>query len=167
MTLKETLTLFEYDAWATDRTLDSVSSVPRDRYLEDLKSSHGGIHGTLVHVYGSNMVWLHRWKGSSPSSSASAAEIADLGSLRAHWALYRTELNNYLGSLSEADITAVLTYKDLKGNPRSEPLLQQMQHLVNHSTYHRGQVVTMIRQTGSQPTATDLIMFYRTRQRTS
>ncbi len=56
-----------------------------------------------------------------------------------------------------------MSYNDLRGNPQAEPLFQQMQHAINHATYHRGQVVTMMRQVGAKPAATDLIVFYRTR----
>jgi uncharacterized damage-inducible protein DinB len=163
MLLQEVLALFEFDAWAADRTIESVSSVPEQRYLEDLKSSHGGIHGTLVHIYGSNMVWLHRWKGSSPFRPVTVSEIPNLQNLKNHWKECQADLNSYLGTLNESKLNSILSYSDLKGNPQSEPLFQQMQHLVNHASYHRGQIVTMLRQIGSKPIGTDLIMFYRTR----
>jgi uncharacterized damage-inducible protein DinB len=165
MMLQEILALFEYDAWAIDRTLESVSSIPEGKYLEDLKSSHGGIHGTLVHIYGSNMIWLQRWKGGSPLASITVNEIPNLESLKSHWKEYRADLDSYLANLDDAKLVGSLSYSDLKGNRQSEPLFQQMQHLVNHSSYHRGQIVTMLRQIGSKPIGTDLIMFYRTRQR--
>ncbi len=163
MLLQEILALFEFDTWAADRTIESVSSVPEQRYLEDLRSSHGGIHGTLVHVYGSNMVWLHRWKSDSPFEPVRVSEIPTLGVLKNRWMEYQADLNGYLGTLNEAQLNGFLSYNDLKGNPQSEPLFQQMQHMVNHASYHRGQIVTMLRQIGSKPIATDLIMFYRTR----
>ena len=163
MTLQEILALFEYDKWAMDRTVESVSSVSEGKYLQDLKSSHGGIHGTLVHVYGANMIWFQRWTGGSPSVSATVATIPNLVSLKSHWDEYQTDLGIYLQNLSEEKLIASLSYKDLKGNQHSEPLFQQMQHLINHSSYHRGQVVTMLRQIESKPIGTDLITFYRTR----
>ena len=164
MTLEEILTLFQYDEWATDRIFESVSSLSEAKHQENLKSSHGGIHGTLVHAYGADMIWLQRWKGSTPSASFTAEEIPNLESLKIRWKEYRTSLNNYLRSLTEAKLQAPLSYSDTKGIKHSEPLLQQMQHLVNHSSYHRGQIVTMLRQLGGKPQATDLIMFYRTRK---
>ena len=163
--LQDILALIEYDAWASDRTLESVSFVPEGKYLEDLKSSHGGIHGTLVHIYGSNMIWLQRWKGSSPSASVNVKEIPNLESLKNHWKQYHADLDSYLGNLDEATLNGSLSYSDLKGNRQSEPLFQQMQHLVNHSSYHRGQIVTMLRQIGLKPIGTDLITFYRTKPR--
>ena len=161
MTVSEALTLFEYDSWATDRTLESVSSLSEGKYLEDLKSSHGGIHGTLVHIYGADWIWLQRWKGTSPSGSVTTDEVPNLESLRARWKRHREELDAWLRNLSEARIVAPVSYRDLKGNPHAEPLVQQMYHCINHSSYHRGQVVTMMRQSGSKPIGTDLIAFYR------
>jgi len=163
MLMQEVLALFEFDSWAADRTIESVSSVPEQRYLEDLKSSHGGIHGTLVHIYRSSMVWLHRWKGSSPFKPVTVNEIPSLETLKNLWKAYHADLNGYLGTLNESRLNGFLSYSDLKGNPQSELLFQQMQHLVNHASYHRGQIVTMLRQIGSKPIGTDLIMFYRTR----
>ena len=161
MTLAEILSLFDYDEWATDRTIESVSSLPGEKYQEDLKSSHGGIHGTLVHIYGADMVWLHRWKGTSPSASAKVEEIPDLEALKIRWKEYRINLGNYLRSLTEGKLAAPVSYSDMKGIQHAEPLYQQMQHRINHSSYHRGQIVTMFRQLGGKPVGTDLITFYR------
>jgi uncharacterized damage-inducible protein DinB len=161
MTRQEIVTLFDFDTWATERTVESVSSLAEGTYLEDLKSSHGGIHGTLVHIYSANMVWLQRWKGGLPSTHVSVDDIPSLASLKARRAEYMVELDDFLANLTEARLSAALAYQDLKGNKHSEPLFQQMQHVVNHSSYHRGQIVTMLRQVGAKPVATDLIAFYR------
>ena len=162
MTLQEILTLFQFDEWATERTLESVSNLSDGKYHDDLKSSHGGIHGTLLHIYSADMIWFQRWKG-TPSSTSVVQEIPNLDSLKTHWKEYRISLNNYLRSLTEEILTAPLSYADSKGNKHAEPLYQQMQQVLNHASYHRGQIVTMLRQLGGKPQATDIIMFYRTR----
>ncbi len=163
MTVAETMVLFEYDQWATDRTMESVSTLPGATYFSDLKSSHGGIHGTLVHLYGASAVWLARWKGTSPPRLAGVSEVPDMASLRDAWKRYRADLGGWLADLTEEKLAAPLSYLDLKGNPQAQPLYQQVQHCLNHATYHRGQVVTMLRQAGGTPAGTDLIMFYRAR----
>ena len=163
MKLQEILDLFQFDEWAAGRTLESVSSVPEAKYLEDLKSSHGGMHGTLVHIYTSSLIWLQRWQGNTLPGPVTRVEIPNLESLKSHCREYRDRLGAYLANLDEEALNRPFSYSDLKGNRQSEPLFQQMQHLVNHASYHRGQVVTMLRQIGSKPTGTDLITFYRTR----
>jgi uncharacterized damage-inducible protein DinB len=164
MSLEEILTLFQYDEWATKRTIESVSPLPEELYKRDLKSSHGGIHGTLVHIYGADCLWLERWKGNSSFASIGTDQISGLLSLNDRWEEYREKLHAYLVNVSDSKLSASLSYTDTRGNNHSEPLYQQMQHRVNHSSYHRGQIVTMLRQLGGKPLATDLIMFYRTRK---
>src|SRR5687767_12035235 len=161
MTVKECKALFAYDRWATNRLLETVATLPEDQYGKDLGSSFGGVRGTLVHIYGADWVWLQRWRGNSPSALIKQEEIPTLQMLKQRWEELRTELDGFLGSLTEEKLQASLNYKDIKGNPYSLPLYQQLQHRINHSTYHRGQIVTFLRQLGAKPQATDLILYYR------
>ncbi len=163
MTLTEIRTLSEYDDWATERTLESASSLPESKYQENLKSSHGGIHGTLAHVCWADGLWLSRWRGSPPPGLA-ADEMPTLDSLKGQWRLFRVDLQTFLGGLSDSKLAAPLLYSDTKGNRHEEPLYQQMLHRINHSSYHRGQVVTMLRQIGHKPIGTDMIAFFRERR---
>ena len=161
MTTAEILALFAYDHWARERTLQSVAPLPEALYLENLKSSHGGIHGTLLHLFGADTRWLQRWMGGTPSAFPTAEEIPTLHALRSRWQEYRARLSSFLGGLTDAGLHAPVSYADSAGNRHAEPLYQQMQHSVNHASYHRGQVVTMLRQLGAKPIGTDLITFYR------
>ena len=63
--------------------------------------------------------------------------------------------------LPSADLDRVVEYHNTKGHAFSNPMWQMLQHLVNHGTYHRGQITTMLRQLGATPLTTDLIAFYR------
>ena len=164
MTISEIFTLFQYDEWATERTLESVSNLSDGKYHDDLKSSHGGIHGTLRPHIQCEYDLASALEGKLPMSSSNAQEIPNLDSLKAHWKEYRISLHNYLRNLTEDILIAPLSYADLKGNKHAEPLYQQMQQVINHASYHRGQIVTMLRQLGGKPQATDLLLFYRTRQ---
>jgi len=65
--------------------------------------------------------------------------------------------------LRQEDLDRVLEYKTMKFGVYKNPLWQSLQHVVNHGTYHRGQVATMLRQHGAQPIPTDLMHFYRER----
>ena len=162
--MQDILTLFEYDEWATARTLESVSAIAEETYLQDLKSSHGGIHGTLVHLYSAGRIWLQRWRGNAGARHVTVEEIPALGLLRRRWSEYREDLKGYLAVLTESTLDAPLSYNDMRGNRHSEPLVQQMLQVTNHATYHRGQVVTMLRQVNGKPAATDLIAFFRVKQ---
>ncbi len=161
MTVEEVRVLYEYDAWATNRTLDTVSGLSDEIYGKDLKSSHGGIHGTLVHIYGADQIWLDRWNGLPTSALPTVDDIPTFASLKEHWSVYRNELGMFMQRLDDAHLQVPLTYKDTRGNQYTQTLYRQLLHRVNHASYHRGQVVTMLRQIGAKPQGTDLIAFYR------
>ena len=86
-----------------------------------------------------------------------------MDSLRSHWEPQEKALIDYVGNLKQADLDRVYEYKTINYGMYSNPLWQSLQHVVNHGTYHRGQVATMIRQHGLKPIATDLMHFYRKR----
>lgn len=162
MTVADILTLYEYNYWANHRTLESVAQVPPGEYLRDSGSSHGGLHGTLVHIMGAEEIWLRRWKGVSPATFYSPPDFPTYEDLCNRWEMIETEMMGFCRMLkSDEDIRRAVEYKDLKGNPYSQPLWQLMQHLVNHSSYHRGQIATLLRQRGLKPQGTDLVAFYR------
>jgi uncharacterized damage-inducible protein DinB len=162
MHVRDLHSLYEFNSWANTRTLQSVESLSPADYARDLGSSHGGVHGTLVHTMGAEDIWLKRWQGESPARFYSAADFPTFKEVRERWAALDASLLTFVRYLAaDADAQRIVDYRDLKGNPYSQPLWQLMQHLVNHSTYHRGQVVTMLRQLGATPASTDLVAFYR------
>ena len=67
----------------------------------------------------------------------------------------------FIATLDEARLHAPLSFNDMSGNPYSDPLVRLMQHVVNHGTYHRGQVTTLLRQAGGEPVSLDMLYFFR------
>ncbi|HYR87851.1 MAG TPA: DinB family protein [Terriglobia bacterium] len=152
----------EYDEWATNQLLDAAAKLDPANFRKDLGTSFQSVHGTLVHLYGAQLVWLARWKGSNPGGLITAEQVPTLAELRDRWAGLYLELRDYIRPLTSDQLNAPLPYKDLSGNPWAQLLYQQIQHLMFHSMYHRGQVVTLLRQLGQTPPHTDLILYYRT-----
>ena len=161
MTQKEIETLYDYDEWATTRTLDMVGSLSEELFNKDLSSSHGGIHGTIVHLYAADWIWFERWKGNSPTGLIKPEDVPNRQVLKERWEAYFKEIKKFILTLNDEKLQLPFAYKDIKGNPFTQPLYHQMQHKVNHSSYHRGQIVTMLRQLGAKPQSTDLINYYR------
>jgi uncharacterized damage-inducible protein DinB len=164
MMVKVIKELFAFDEWATNRTLESLSGLSEEQFRRDLKSSHGGIQGTMVHICGADWIWLERWKGDSPAGLMTIDQVPTLDNLKERWISYRQETEKRLNTLDDARLQMPVAYKDTKGNQYAQPLFQQMLHKTNHASYHRGQIVTMIRQLGAKPRNTDLIAYYRTIQ---
>ena len=162
MHIQDIHSLYDFNYWANHRILNIVETLSHEQFSKDLSSSHGGIHGTLFHQMGAEEIWLKRWKGVSPAIFSKAEDYPTFENLKQHWDMVEHEMLGFCHMLkSDDDIRKVISYKDLKGNEYSQPLFQLMQHLVNHSTYHRGQIVTMLRQLGAKPVATDFVAFLR------
>jgi len=154
------LHVFEYDRWATDTLLDAVAELERSDVHKDLGTSFRSLHGTLVHIYGAQVVWLSRWKG-SPTGLIDPEQIPTTADLRTRWHELSNELRDFIRPLTDEQLHRNFSYTDLTGKEWSHPLYQQIEHLAFHSMYHRGQVVTLLRQLGKTPPHTDLIVYYR------
>lgn len=154
------LHIFEYDEWATTTLLDAVGQLKPEETHKDLGTSFQSLHGTLVHLYGAQLLWLSRWKG-SPAGLTKPEEVPTVADLRNRWLELYRQMRDYIRPLTDGQLSANFTYKDLVGKEWSHPLFQQIEHLAFHSMYHRGQVVTLLRQLGQTPPHTDLIVYYR------
>lgn len=163
MNLEDVRLLYDFNAWANHRTLESCAALSQEQLTRDLGSSFKSVRDTLAHIYGAEWVWLERWHGRTPSGLPSAADFPDLETLRRRFADIDRDLKDYAASLTADDLNRVLSIKTSSGAAFAQPLWQMLQHLANHGSYHRGQVATMLRQLGAKATGTDLIGFYRER----
>src|SRR3989442_12379936 len=85
MNVTEVRELYAYNAWAQRRLFNALAQLPTEPYLRDLKSSHGGIHGTLCHIVWAEQLWLSRWVGSPKPAGAQGKELPALAAARARW----------------------------------------------------------------------------------
>lgn len=163
MTVDDFRTLYEFNSWANRRTLDSCAQLTPEQFTRDIASSYRSVRDTLAHIYGAEWVWFERWMGRIPSALPSAADFPDLATLRARWDELDRNRQAYIKSLTAGDLQRIIKYKNTKGTPFEGQLEPMLNHVLYHGTYHRGQVVTLLRQLGAKPTTTDLIAFYRER----
>src|SRR2546428_1231516 len=83
MTPAEVRELFAFNAWASRRIFDGVGQLAPVDYLRDLKSSHGGIHGTLCHIVWAEQLWLQRWLGKAAPPGPPGKDPGSLAGVRA------------------------------------------------------------------------------------
>jgi len=159
----EMVRLFDYCEWANHRFLDAVAPLDDEAFARDLKGSHGGIRGTLVHTFGAEWIWHQRFLGVSPSALPAESAITGVAVLRERWAALEAERHAWLAALEPEAGERVIQYRNLKGDAFSGRLWPLVQHVANHGSYHRGQVAVFLRQLGMKPPATDLVAFDRER----
>lgn len=142
--------LFDYEQWANRRLLNAIEQLPApdERALQ-----------LFAHLLQAQAIWLHRLKGHSPTQDV--WESYDLPTCQrlleqsiADWAVYMDEIN-------EHQLQHVVDYHTTKGDPYSNQIKDILTHILNHSTYHRGQMVAHLK--GKVPTLpnTDYIFYLR------
>jgi uncharacterized damage-inducible protein DinB len=162
MNLQDTQNLIAFHYWARDRMLDAVEALSNEQFLRDVGGSFGSIRNTIVHALSAECIWLARWKGESPAGMLSPEGYPDVTAIRGAWNDQEVKLRSFFETLGEPGIQKVIAYKSLAGVESQSILWQMLQHVVNHASYHRGQVTTLLRQLGAAPPkSTDLIAFYR------
>jgi uncharacterized damage-inducible protein DinB len=153
--------LYAYNAWADQRTVAACEALTTDQFLEPLGGSFGSVRNTLAHIMDVEWLYIERWHGRSPSGFPKPENYPDLAHIKDRWASINVDIDQFLRELTNKRLTEITEFRTTKGILYRHPLWQVMQHVVNHGTYHRGQVATLLRQLGVTPHATDLVLFYR------
>ena len=163
MSPEEIRLLYDYNGWANRRVLDSAAALTAEQFTKPLASSFSSVRDTLAHIWGSEWLWLERFQGRSPSSLPDLGQFNDISALRARWQEDEARLNKFVIALTQDVLNKIHEYRTLNFGQYKNPLWQSMQHMVNHGTYHRGQIITLLRQLDAKPLSSDLIHFYRER----
>jgi uncharacterized damage-inducible protein DinB len=151
--------LFAYSRWANAKMLETVAQLTPEEYVRPIGGSFGSIQGTLAHLYGADWVWLERLHGRSPLALPTAEGVPGFQALAEKWRAVEEKQRQFVEGLTAECMQETLTYVNFAGEACSYPVHAALLHLTNHSTYHRGQVATLLRQLGKTPVSTDYLRF--------
>ena len=166
MTYDDLRLLIDYNYWARDRVLDAVATITPEQFIRPMGNSFNSVRDTVAHICAAERIWITRLKGENPQGFLKPDRLGDVDAARKEWAELEGEMRNQLARLGPEAAQLTIEYQDLRGNDQSDVLWQMLQHVVNHGTYHRGQITTMLRQLdAAPPKSMDLIAFYRERNR--
>lgn len=157
MSLDMIRTLYNYNAWANGRVLDTATQLSLEQLQATMGASFGSIHATLVHVMGGQWIWLSRWQGTSPTAMLNPADYPDLAAIRRRWDEIERDTQAFVQVLDEAGLHRIVNYRNTGGDPFAYPLWQLMLHQVNHATQHRSEVAMVLTEFGYSPDWLDLI----------
>jgi uncharacterized damage-inducible protein DinB len=169
MTREEVRLLYQYDRWANHRILEFVDALTPEQFTRDLGGSFPSVRDVVLHIVASEWAWLTYWKEPAPSDRIltdlftrsetlfQCESFPTVASARAKWAEVEKEQVEFVN-----DVTHELLERTLPVGHTSLSLAHLMQHLANHSTYHRGQIAMMLRQLGAKAQGTDFAEFLLT-----
>jgi uncharacterized damage-inducible protein DinB len=152
--------LYDYNHWANQRVLSAMTPHTHDMFTRNMGNSFVSLRDTLAHILGAEWIWLERWLARSPKALLSASDFPTLQALQRRWAAVRLDQNQYIQTLVPDRLNDDVSYTNTRGERYSYALWRQMLHVINHSSYHRGQVTTLLRQMGAEPAGTDLLVYY-------
>ena len=166
MTKDDVHLLFEYDRWANNRVLQTASTLSLEEFTRDLGGSFPSVRDTLVHIVGGEWGWLTIWKEPAVTSTFvtdlwtrldahfDPNTFPDVAAVQLKWAEIEREQIEFVDRVTNESLRRMLPIRQ-----KQISLAHLMQHLANHSTYHRGQVSLMMRQLAKEPLATDFALF--------
>ena len=152
--------LLAFNTWANERVLSAAERLTEEQLTRPLGSSFPTIGATLAHLAGAEWIWLRRLKGESPAAAPEWTREPTLETLRRHLQEIQTERTAYLEGVRDEDLERPVPFRYLSGAEGRHSLREILLHLVNHSTYHRGQVASMLRLVDATPPATDMLIFF-------
>jgi uncharacterized damage-inducible protein DinB len=151
-----------YNIWANGKIAEFIGKVDEKLFDAEVKSSFPSLRKTVYHVWDAEFIWLKRLQGTSLSDWPSKQFTGNREEALKGWADCSKNLFDFIVDKDQSYYESVLTYKSVKGDEYKTPVDGIIMHVVNHGTFHRGQLVTMLRELGyTDLSSTDLVTFYR------
>ncbi len=143
--------MFDFVQWGDNELLAAARMVPDEGYYREQGISIGSIHKLLVHEMAAQWIWLSRWRGENPTRLENHEDYPTRDSVLLRWPLVHSAINDFMGTQTPKSLARDVQYRNIKGELFSLPLGDLMQHVIDHATYHRGQINTMIKHAGGHP----------------
>lgn len=157
--------LAAYNVWANQRITDTILSLPEEKQKAEIVSSFNSLHTTILHIWDAESIWWQRMKLHErfvrPSDNAKGTTRDVINGLLSQSKLWE----GWVSNASELSLDHVFQYYNNKKEPVKMHIYQMILHVFNHSTYHRGQLITMLRQLGVEKLPpTDFAMWVRNKK---
>jgi uncharacterized damage-inducible protein DinB len=155
---KLALQFFDYHSWANKQLIEHLSKLPKEIFNEEVNSVFPSISQTFAHMYAVDELWFLRMSGKSLNSIESK-QFNSIQELNDAFTYLHNEMLEFLNH--QEDLEQTVIYHNTKGDRFSNSIREIIFHIVNHGTYHRGNISAMIRQLGYQGISTDYIYYLR------
>lgn len=152
-------TLLTYHRWAELRVLEGCRPLSLDEYANPLEGGWSSIRSIMVHLAGAADIWANRLRGQSPTHRPTEKDLPTLDAVAELFDATYLRLQDELARRDEAQLAAPWTYHALDGSPRTIPLWTVFHHVVNHGSYHRGQLANRLARRGLAVPAMDLVIW--------
>jgi len=164
--MKELLSQFAaYNIWANQKLMETILAIPEEKQLAQVPSSFNNLYKTVLHMWDAESIWWQRMKMQErfivPGENFNGTMNDALNGLMQQ----SRQWEEWVRNASDLSLDHVFQYQNSKKEQFKQPIYQMLLHVFNHGTYHRGQLVNMLRQLGVEKIpATDFIVFSRSKR---
>lgn len=151
--------LYDYDRWASARVIGSLRELSEEPYLREMGGGWPSIRATFVHLAGATWAWSERFAGRECARLPSVEEVPALENAIALLRTGHDAFEALLPTWTPERLAAPFTWRNLQGAERTAPFWAIARHVVNHGTYHRGQISSMVKRVGGKPLSTDMVFW--------
>ena len=162
MTKHYAIELADYNVWANNIMCSWLEKITEEQWKQNIVSSFNSIQETVLHITGAEQIWLQRLNKEEKTVWLPSAYTGTKDEHIALWKKLSQGLKDFVIDFDEMHLKEKLDFKRLNGDAYSMPYYQVLAHVFNHSTYHRGQLITMLRQAGfTDVGSTDMLGYFR------
>ena len=147
---------YAYTEWANDRVLAAAEGLTAEQFLSSDLTGIYPVRNSLAHIMLSQWAWIGRWNNGRDTLDHEETDFADLASIRAFWIDTYAAMNALLDRLDDEQLASDFTYVNHLGETRTYQLGQQLLHVANHSTYHRGEIAAILTRFDCSPGEIDV-----------
>ncbi len=152
-------TLFAYDRWASTRMFEACRKVPVERYGEEIIPGWASLRSTVVHIVAATELWSRRFRELPTTGFIPESELLTIEATAKLSEANHDAFDQLVRNLTSERLAAPFTYKNLKGETATAPLWAALRHVVNHASYHRGQVASKLARLGVEAPVTDFVYY--------
>lgn len=154
--------LAAYNIWANQKIMEAILTLPEEKQKQELPSSFKSLYATLLHMLDAENIWWQRMKLNERITRPSENFNGNMKELCQGLLQQNHQWQDWVNNASDMALEHVFQYYNLKKENFKQPVYQMILHVFNHGTYHRGQLVNMLRQLGIEKIPqTDFIVWSR------
>jgi uncharacterized damage-inducible protein DinB len=153
--------LADFNNWAGNRAIEWLAQITDEQWPQVALSSFGSIRETAVHIVSAEKIWIDFWTDAKNPVYLSSEFTGSRTDLIAIWRTVSNDIKTFIENYPIENYTNEIKVKKPNGEHVAMEFRKTFPHMINHSTYHRGQLVTLLRQVGfTSLSNTDLFTYY-------
>ena len=157
--------LAAYNAWASRKITELILTLPEEEQKQEVPSSFKSLFNTVLHMWDAESIWWQRMKLQERILVPGQNFSGNMKDIVTGLLQQSSQWEQWISNASELSLDHVFQYQNSKKEQFKQPVYQMLLHVFNHGTYHRGQLVNILRQLGKEKIPqTDFFIWCRKKQ---